>query len=401
MLPDHLPAFVEDVLGIRPLDLADLTIGEVLAANHLPETMFQPYVVRGEMATPVSLATPLADLPGDADRLVVRAIRNTLFPTVLPDPARDRRDGGPASTGVGFRSIQTDRDGNAREVNATIGAEQARDLVSAQVIDFEREYSLSDAGCVFGISGGGDSNALAYGLAQAVASDRLLSFTLVFGEVFSPEAAVRAGLLCQDLGLEHRVLQPDDIGDLLGVKTSMDELYKDFCAAFTNEALHFFGTFLILRTARKLANERGLQNLAFGYNREDVLAEALFMVMNGNRPLPFPVRPLGKHRVVMPVWKVPKLLLDACHPRFSLENYRERDPHTTRQRSLAFFLAHAMDSAYPSFGLSVLTGLSKAFEGAWGELSYVDDLDVFITDQASPESVEQVRSLLGRHFDED
>lgn len=398
MLPDSLPAFVEDVLGTRPLGLAGLTIGEVLAANHLPETMFQPYIVRGEAATPVPLTTRLSDLPREADRLLVRAIRNTLFPTVLPDSAKGSEQGGLAETGVGFRSIRTGDDGTACEVRTTLGKEQARELVSSQVSEFERKYALSASGCVFGISGGGDSNALAYGLAQAIPQDRLLAFTLVFGAVFSPEAAVRAGLLCQELGIEHRVLHPDDIGELLSVKTSMNDLYKDFSDAFTNEALHFFGTFLILRTARKLADERGLHDLAFGYNREDLLAEALFMIMNGNRPLPYPIRPLGSHRVVMPVWKVPKLLLDACHPRFSLENYRERDPYTTRQRSLAFFLAHAMDSAYPSFGLSVLTGLSQAFEGAWGELSYVDDLDVFITEQASPQSVEQVRSLMSRHF---
>jgi hypothetical protein len=276
--------------------------------------------------------------------------------------------------------------------------DQAQQMVSDEVLAFEREHRISEAGCVFGISGGGDSNALAYGLANAMPKDRLLAFTLVFGAVFSAEAAVRAGLLCQELGIEHQVLRPDAIAELLGITTSLDELYADFSAVFTSEALHFFGTFLVLRTARRLAKERGHRDLAFGYNREDLLAEALFMVMNGNHPLPFPVRPVGAHRVVMPVWRVPKLLLDACHPRFSLENYRERDPHTTRQRSLVFFLAHSMDSAYPSLGLSLLTGLSAAFADNWGTLSHVDDLDVFVTEQASKENVEQVRELLSRHF---
>lgn len=204
--------------------------------------------------------------------------------------------------------------------------------------------------------------------------------------------------MCQGLGIEHRVLQPGDISELLGIETSLDELYTDFSSVFTHEALHFFGTFLILRTARKLAAEKGFSDLAFGYNREDLLAEALFMLMNGNRPLSFPVRQLGQHRLVMPVWQVPKLLLDACHPSFSLENYRERDPHTTRQRSLSFFLAHSMDSAYPSFGLSLLTGLVQTFQGSWGALSHDQDLDVFVTDQASSESVELVRAVLSKHF---
>ncbi|MFE2022410.1 hypothetical protein ACFW9O_30685 [Streptomyces sp. NPDC059499] len=399
-MSQQLPVHLEDVLGTRTLGLADLTIGELLAANRLPETMFQPYVVKGATATPVPLTTRLDDLPEDAERLLVRAIRNTLFPTVLPADGEPLGPVGPPGAGIGFRSVRTAPDGTAHEVHATVGQDEARSIVASQVAEFEEKYALSDGGCVFGISGGGDSNALAYGLANSVPRNRLTAFTLVFGAVFSPEAAVRAGVLCQDLGIDHRVLSPEDIAELLGVRTSMDELYKDFSDTFTHEALHFFGTFLILRTARKLADQQGLRDLAFGYNREDLLAEAMFMVMNGRRPLSYPVRTVGRHRVVMPVWKAPKLLLDACHPNFSLENYRERDPYTTRQRSLAFFLAHAMDSAYPSFGLSVLTGMSQAFDGAWGEVTHHEDLDVFVTEQASTQSIEQVRRLLSRHFGE-
>jgi hypothetical protein len=194
------------------------------------------------------------------------------------------------------------------------------------------------------------------------------------------------------------VMRAEQIEFLLGITTSLDELYTDFKAAFTNEALHFFGTFLILRTARKLATEHAMSDLAFGYNREDLLAEAMFMIMNGNSPLALPVRPIGPHRVVMPVWQVPKLLLDACHPGFSLENYRERDPFTTRQRSLAFFLAHTLDSSYPSFGLSMLKGIAATFDDRWGALTLDDDLDVFVTEQADDDSVARVRSVLNRHF---
>lgn len=402
MVPSGLPVFLEDVLDTRPLGLTELTIGGLLAANRLPESLFQPYLVRGESAVPMPLTARLSDLPTDADHLLIRAIRNTLFPTVLPATGADGSDAPepvPVEAGVGFRSIRPGVGGRAEEVHAVVTMDQAQRLVRDQVVEFEREYGLAKAGCVFGISGGGDSNALAYGLAESLPRDRLLAFTLVFGAVFLPEAAVRAGVLCQELCVEHRVLGPDAIAELLGIRTSLDSLYADFSEAFSNEALHFFGTFLILRCARRIAEERGLTNLAFGYNREDLLAEALFMVMNGNRPLPFPVRPIGGHRVVMPVWKTPKLLLDACHPRFSLENYRERDPFTTRQRSLAFFLAHSMDSAYPAFGLSLLTGISKAFEGAWGELTHVTELDLFITEQASKQSIEQVGELLAKHFD--
>lgn len=409
-MPHALPMILEDVVGFRPLGLEGLTVGALLAAHRLPESMFQPYLVRGETATPVPLFTPLRELPADADKLLIRAIRNTLFATVLPAPAveatADPETAAGASSiqaagaaGVGFWSIRPDASGLAQEARAIVGIEQAQRMVAEEVSAFEQQYGTAEAGCVFGLSGGGDSNALAFGLADCVPRDHLLAFTLVFGAVFSRDAAVRAAVLCQDLGIEHVVLEPDAIARLLGITTSLDALYADFCAVFGEEALHFFGTFLVLRTARVLAAQRGFVDLAFGYNREDVLAEALFMVMNGRRPLSFPTRRIGAHRVVMPVWRVPKLLLDACHPQFSLENYRERDPYTTRQRSLAFFLAHALDSSYPSFGLSLLTGLAEAFAEHWGELSHVEDIDVFVVaGQAGDAEIGQARDLLRRHF---
>jgi hypothetical protein len=386
---------LESVLGTHQLrGPQEFTIGELLAANRLPETLFQPYAVDGDDASPVPLSTRIADLDG-VDRLLIRAIRNTLLPTVTPEHHQTVN----AERGVGFRSIRATDGDLAEELHAVIGYEQARELVTKEVLAFEQQHHLTAGGCIFGVSGGGDSNALAYGLRRAMPTDRLTAFTLVFGPVFSEDAAVRATVLCQDLGISHRVLYPDDIAAFLKMSSTVDELYADFSDMFSDNALHFFGTFLILRTARRLAAEGGFANLAFGYNREDLLAEVLFMLMNGHRPLAFPVRPMGDQRVVMPVWQVPKLLLDACHPQFSLENYRERDPYTTRQRSLGFFLAHALDSAYPSFGLSLLVGLSKVLEEIWGGLHYDEESDLFVTAQAESASIESVRALLARHFD--
>ncbi|MFF5032234.1 tRNA lysidine(34) synthetase [Nocardia salmonicida] len=388
---------VEDVLGSRELTLDSLTIGQALAALRLPETMFQPYLFHSDRAVPIPLSTVMSAIPTDAEKVVIRAIRNTLYPTVVPaygDPGPTRS----VVEGVGFRQIRPDSAGLAQEHVTVLGHTQARTLVAEQVTEFTQQYGVGERGCVFGVSGGGDSNALAYGLASAMDPARIDAFTLVFGAVFSEEAAVRADVLCHDLGIPHRILRAGAIADLLGITTSLDALYADFQAAFGNEALHFFGTFLVLRCARKIAAQKGFTDLAFGYNREDLLAEALFMLVNGRRPLQIPVRPIGDHRIVMPVWKAPKLLLDACHPQFSLENYRERDPFTTRQRSLAFFLSHALDAVYPAFGLSLLTGITSAFDGSWGELTHQPELDVFVTEYASAETVTSVLTALQRHF---
>lgn len=386
---------LEHVRGARTLRSRPATIDDLLALNAIPRTMVQAYFARGEALTPVPGWTRLDAVPSDVDRVVVRALRNTLFETILPwgDDLRISGEGA-GITGTSFAG------GAAVAEGALLGPERAKALVTRQVVEFAEEHELSRRGCVFGVSGGGDSNALAFGLASALPPDRLNAFTLVFRDVMTAAAADRASVLCQDLGISHRVYSESEIAELLMLRTSLSEMHADFQEVFGEEAVHFFGTFLILRVARTIARERGFGDLAFGYNREDLLAELTFTLMNGRAPLAYPVRPLGEQRIVMPVWRAPKVLLDACHPRFSLENYRERDANTTRQRSLAFYLGHSFDSTYPGFGMSILDGASRSFAGSFGPLTHDTELDVFVTQDATPERVERVRAALLRHLPE-
>lgn len=389
------PTVLEHVRGARTLRALPETIDDLLALNGIPRTMVQAYLARGDILTPVPGWTRLHDVPSDVDRVVGRALRNTLFETILPwgDDVRA------AGEGAGISGISL-TDGVAVAEGALLEADIAKDLVTRQVVDFVKEHGVGGHGCVFGVSGGGDSNALAFGLASALPPDRLSAFTLVFRDVMTAAAADRASVLCQDLGIAHVVYSEDETAALLGLRTSLSEMYEDFQTAFGEEAVHFFGTFLILRAARTIATQHGFGDLAFGYNREDLLAELTFTLMNGRAPLPYPVRPLGEQRIVMPVWRAPKVLLDACHPRFSLENYRERDAHTTRQRSLAFYLGHSFDSTYPGFGMSMLDGASRAFTGSFGPLVHNAELDVFVTQDATAERIERVRGALLRHLPE-
>lgn len=384
----------EHVLGVRQLSGTALTVDDVLSQNNIPRTMVQTYLARGDQLTPVPSWTRLKEVPGDVDRILVRALRNTLFDTILPRPTNFDL---PVNPGAGFAGIVSDSAGFAIRRETILDESAAKALVSSQVQEFIDQYSVSDHGCVFGVSGGGDSNALAFGLA-GLPKNRLTAFTLVFGDLMTQAAADRATVLCQELGIEHHVYSDQETAELLGVSTSLEELYADFRIAFGQEALHFFGTFLILKAARIIGHARGFADLAFGYNREDLLAELLFMLMNGRPPLSYPIRPIGEQRIIMPVWKVPKLLLDACHPTFSLENYRERDPHTTRQRSLAFYLGHALDSIYPGFGMSILEGSNQAFAENFGQLTHNLELDVFVTSDATPERLGLVTEVLSKHF---
>ena len=389
--------YVEDVQGRQQVQPAGQTLASTLASLRLPHTMFQAYLVRpGEELLPIPHWTTLDSIDWNRDQVLLRALRNTLFDTILPPNATGN---GQVVAGAGFDQIVPSDDGTtATWKQVALVPEEAQRLVVDEVASFLRANGTDERGCVFGVSGGGDSNALAYGLSKELPQDKLYAFTLVFREVMTQAAADRATILCQDLGINHQVIQADELARILAVRTSLDALYDDFATVFGTEALHFFGTFLILKTARTLAQRHGFHDLAFGYNREDLLAELLFMVVNGRRPLNYPVRSLGEQRIVMPVWRIPKLLLDACHPRFSLENYRERDAHTTRQRSLAFYLGHTLDSSYPSFGLSLLDGMQRACGGDFAHLTYDTALDVYVTELADESRRNVVRDLLRRHL---
>lgn len=389
--------FVEDVQGRQQVLPAGGTLGSTLASLRLPHTMFQAYLVRtDDDMVPIPHWTRLDSLDDEQGHVVLRALRNTLFDTILPPPDSGTRGVVP---GAGFDQIVPAVGGRtATWKQVILSPKDAQQLVVDEVASFLRANGIAQRGCVFGVSGGGDSNALAYGLSKHLPPDKLFAFTLVFRDVMTQAAADRATILCQDLGISHKVIQPDELAALLSIRTSLESLYDDFASVFGPEALHFFGTFLILKTARTLAEERDFGDLAFGYNREDLLAELLFMLVNGRRPLGYPVRHLGEQRIVMPVWRIPKLVLDACHPRFSLENYRERDANTTRQRSLAFYLGHTLDSNYPSFGLSLLEGVQRAYGDEFAQLSYDSDLDVYVTELADDSRRGVVADLLGRHF---
>jgi hypothetical protein len=160
---------------------------------------------------------------------------------------------------------------------------------------------------------------------------------------------------------------------------------------------HFFATHMISLAGRAICRELGTSEYCLGFNREDVLAETLFSVLNGRPPLAFPVRRFGDIRLLMPVWEIPKLVLDACYPDFSKRNYEQRIP-TTPQRGLIYFLAHAVEGVYSNLGLSLMVGLGRIFDGAWPKLREDPDFDLHIEQIVGDADLAAARAFLAEHF---
>jgi len=164
--------------------------------------------------------------------------------------------------------------------------------------------------------------------------------------------------------------------------------------------VHFFGTFFVNLVGRRLCRELSADNLCVGYNREDLLAELLFCLMNGRRPLPYPVRRMADINCVFPLWEMPKYLLDACYPRYSASNYRERVDTTTPQRSAIYFLAHCLDALGPQISLSLMKGIATLMDGidGWEELSPIDGTPLMHTGWSDTDTENRVLGLLSGYF---
>ncbi|MGH3573416.1 MAG: hypothetical protein ACRDUW_16525, partial [Pseudonocardiaceae bacterium] len=285
-----------------------------------------------------------------------------------------------------------------------VGDSTLREIVSDQIATFLQRHEVT-APIVAGISGGGDSNTLVFGLTKFVQTSSqptsdILCFTLAMDPLWPASAVDRARELCDRAGFEHRVLYASDMADLLEMTASPTKLWEAFRRDFGPDTVHFFGTFFVNLVGRRLCRELSATNLCVGYNREDLLAELLFCLMNGRRPLPYPVRRMIDVNCLFPLWEIPKYLLDACYPRYSASNYRERVDTTTPQRSAIYFLAHCLDALGPQISLSLMEGIAALMDGidGWEELSPIDGTPLMRTEWSDTDTENQVLGLLREYF---
>ncbi len=258
---------------------------------------------------------------------------------------------------------------------------------------------------VAGISGGGDSNTLVQGVHRYVTANdhdasKVTCFTLVMAPIWPDSAAERARELCADTGFEHRVLGSDAMAGLLGMNESPERLWEELSDRYSADLAQFFGTFFINLAGRASCEEVGGSHLLVGYNREDVMAELLFCLMNGRRPMPFPKRRTGSTDVLMPVWDVPKNMLDACYPHYSEINYSERVDSSAVRRSSIYYMAHSLDALVPQMSMSLMAGTAKLMDelAGWQDLTPVDGTPLMHTGYGDPEEQTELVNLLARYF---
>lgn len=381
---------------IAPKPMDELSLEDILVINRLPPSLFQAYLNAPDVASkPIPIDTRLRDVPAE-DKVVLRCIMNPNFSQILEQRTLRQCVAGAVTT---VQELQY-QDGGCQRVVYEVDEALARGLVSREVAAFVHEQSRAER-LLVGVSGGGDSNALLGSLQEALTSlagpRELIAFTLMLDPVWPESSIKRASALCQRYGVQHMLINSSRMAEILDMKTRPEAFYEAFLARYGDNTAHFFGTFVISAVARRLCRKIGTDEYCLGFNREDVLAEMLFSLMNGRRPLPFPVRRFGATKLLMPVWQVPKVVLDACYPEFSQQNYDERDT-TTRQRGLIYFLAHGIDGMYGNLGLSLLRGVQQAFAGGWSELAHHERFDLYTEPFVSDAELRRTQEFLEQHF---
>lgn len=387
--------------GARTLASPDeLSFADLLRANRMPPSMFQAYEVPGDGSLrPVPITHTLNEIP-ESCTVILQCMRNTDV-HILPFAVHaEKRSSDPVAAIDDLQYAEKDPEHRVHLVDDG----QLREIVFTKIADFLREYQVMPP-LVAGISGGGDSSSIVRGLdryisAEGLRPDRVLCFTVVLDPLWRGTAADRARGLCEGYGFVHRVLHPEDIASLLGMSASPEALWREVRSTYGPDSSHFFGTWLLNMVGRALNRTIGGTSLLMGYNREDVMAELLFCLMNGRRPLSYPKRRTGDVDCFMPVWDVPKVLLDSCYPQVSEVNYSERIDRTAPRRSSIYYQAHALDAIVPQMSLSLMTGVRDLMDSlnGWQTLEAIDGTPLLHTGHGDPGERKALVNLLARYF---
>jgi len=306
----------------------ELTLEEILHINRLPTNLFQGYIITSKKETkPIPLNRRLKDID-ENNEIILQCIRNTDLRQVLPQKTVYKKSENPITI---LRDLNI-ADKKCSETLYEINEKEAKNIVATEVGNFMKEYSHASKVMV-GISGGGDSNTLVRSLKEFSTKNKLskqyICFTLVFDPIWPNSGMKRASELCKENRIEHLIYKKKDIEKLLEMKGGLEDFFTEFSKNFGENTSHFFATYLISLVARRLCKNYKTNEYYLGFNREDILAELLFSLMNGHKPLSFPIREFGSIKLLMPLWKIPKKILDACYPKYSIKNYRERMDTTT------------------------------------------------------------------------
>ncbi|WP_328315961.1 hypothetical protein [Streptomyces sp. NBC_00388] len=341
---------------------ADERLIDILSRNHVPWSAVAAYVMPksgGDPTLSPSLDRRLGDFE-DASEILLYFNRNVNPFNFSIEDFKTIESDHPGAEATEYIYQRLDNEtGTAESFLKKLSPEECRQIIADRVGDTVRAHVPEGADLVVGVSGGGDSNALLYGLSQLTDHGVRVHPVILKGIPDWDAGVPRAQALCEKYGLELTVMEADEVKQLLGIPADSVELIDRFEREFQGDDFEFLGTLLIRLALSKAARDIGTSYICTGVNLEDIVCENLYRVTTGLKPAAFPARQIGETVLVLPLWLCPKRIIDGCFPKFSLENYDARYPCFSLGRNLYYSVVYAMQSQFPGYLEQVARGLSQ------------------------------------------
>ena len=242
------------------------------------------------------------------------------------------------------RSEQLDAEGFTRYVEQTF----VQSVVGREL--------LADGDTVLiGLSGGRDSASFLKLLERT--QDRLPSFDMTavtitglpdWEEPGTYRAAIAA---CEPLGIDHLIVTAADIEETFQLSTPFVEAMNGIVAGDKASATMVIGHQVLRRMLERTAESIGANKIAWGFNADDLVTSMVTWISSGFRMGGIPVRDIGSHRFIFPLYRITKkeltLYLELLSPVLSGQGTPGRFTTGPDERSLAYAVADHLYDLWP------------------------------------------------------
>lgn len=311
---------------------------EALRRHGLPPGGF---LLRDDDDNFVSLSRVLDDV----DQVTALSIRNPDFTVIDPtlkvlaadDPAAEifvpDDAGGP-------RLLQFDREQGINYIYTSF----------AEVLDRYRREHPDQRVLQIALSGGGDGRIVGECAGRYQREhDGVEFFAVITANGFEDEQDhIEAAVGIADrFGLPYSTFDEAASAIQLGYKNGFEDALRRYHKMYPDDEREIIATLWVQQLNLQIAQEAGRRAIIFGFNQEDVVAEAFYNLLRRQLLPPYPIRATDHADLLAPLYRIPKTLIDALDMDNSRRNYERRVASVSRTRSSLYFLAYYLITQFP------------------------------------------------------
>ncbi len=312
------------------------------------------------------------------NQVILQPNRNINFSKILQKDISVKPADSKFSTEYTFQSTEFEK-----LVNFEFVPSKCFSYIQKSVDEFLTPLSLNNKKIIVGISGGGDSNTLLRTLVKnkKIKNEQIIAVMCTGLNVWD-SAIERAQYICKEVDIKLNLVNSREICDIIGKKRS-ENWDEAFFEVFEDSDIDALGTLIVRKVLQHYVKKHNAQCMITGLNLEDLLAESFFQITKKKLPLPFPIREIDEVPLWFPLYQVPKKILDGCYPKFSLENYQQRNPDKLINRAVPYYFSQMTSSVLPGYEFDLLNGFQKLSELNTSPFHFEEDLGFSVNEPLS------------------